>query len=601
MAHKTILQYFRDNARDYETDTILRYKKEKGGPYVDMTWAELREAAISFACGLVRLGLNPGDRLAIMCFNRLEWIVTDLGTMLAGGIDVPIYHTNTSEQCAYIINDCGASFVVVEDSLQLDKVLAAEKELSNLSMIILIDGAPPTGENDRVVSFENVLTDGATARREVEAEIEQRGSAVTSEDLATIVYTSGTTGPPKGCMISHDNIGFVLNSIHQLIQLEPRSNCSLMVLPLSHLYPRVSGYYYNISLNIPFAIAESIDTLAQNMIEARPTYFTSVPRIFEKVYDRISGTAEKGSALKRTIFRWAVNVGRQRSRRLNAHEALSPWLEAKFKIADSLVFSKIRNMLGGKLQFAVSAGAPLSAEVGEFIHSIGIQVLEFYALTETIAGTMTTFDECRYGTVGKPMPGVEVKLAADGEILIRGNNFMGYYNRPELTEELLRDGWCYTGDVGRWDKDGFLVITDRKKDLIITSGGKNISPQNIENMLKRVPLVSIPMVFGDNRKFLSALITLDRQETEAYAQDAGVSYATYEELTQSPQLRELIQKGVDEINGQLAQFETIKKFVILPRELSQEEEEITPTLKLKRKTVAEKFGHLLDALYDEHR
>jgi long-chain acyl-CoA synthetase len=372
-----------------------------------------------------------------------------------------------------------------------------------------------------------------------------------------------------------------------------------MILPLSHLYPRVSGYYYNIYKNIPLAIAESIDTLARNMVEVRPTYFTSVPRIFEKIYTRILSQAEKGSAVRRLIFRWALGVGRQRSRLLNAHRPLSPALKLKFALADKLVFRKIRNALGGRLWFAVSAGAPLSAEVGEFIHSIGIDVLEFYALTETICGTMTTFEQCRFGTVGKPMPGTEVKLAPDGEILIRGNNFMGYYNKPELTADLITDGWCYTGDVGRWDEDAFLVISDRKKELIITSGGKNISPQNIENMLKRIYPISLAMVYGDNKKYLTALITLDQAETEALASEMGVSYRTFEELTQSREIRDLIQKGITEVNSKLARYETIKKFVILPREFSQEDGEITPTLKLKRKSIIRKYGNLLEALYAE--
>jgi long-chain acyl-CoA synthetase len=284
---------------------------------------------------------------------------------------------------------------------------------------------------------------------------------------------------------------------------------------------------------------------------------------------------------------------------LNAHRPLSPALKLKFALADKLVFRKIRNALGGRLWFAVSAGAPLSAEVGEFIHSIGIDVLEFYALTETICGTMTTFEQCRFGTVGKPMPGTEVKLAPDGEILIRGNNFMGYYNKPELTADLITDGWCSTGDVGRWDEDAFLVISDRKKELIITSGGKNISPQNIENMLKRIYPISLAMVYGDNKKYLTALITLDQAETEALASEMGVSYRTFEELTQSREIRDLIQKGITEVNSKLARYETIKKFVILPREFSQEDGEITPTLKLKRKSIIRKYGNLLEALYAE--
>ena len=315
-------------------------------------------------------------------------------------------------------------------------------------------------------------------------------------------------------MISHRNIASVLASIHELTKIDPKTNLSLMILPISHLYPRVSGYYYNIFMNIPFAIAESLDTLGKNMLEARPTYFTSVPRIFEKLHGRITAAAEKGSLLKRLIFNGAMKIARERSRKINAHQAPGIIFMLKFGIADRLVFRKIRDMLGGRIQFAVSAGAPLSADVGEFVQSLGIRVLEFYALTETITGTMTTFDESRFGTVGKPMPGCEVSLAEDGEILIRGNNFMGYYNRPDLTKEVIKDGWVYTGDIGRWDSEGFLIITDRKKDLIITSGGKNIAPQLIENMLKRIPLVSLPMVYGDQRNYLTALITLDQAEAE---------------------------------------------------------------------------------------
>jgi long-chain acyl-CoA synthetase len=322
-----------------------------------------------------------------------------------------------------------------------------------------------------------------------------------------------------------------------------------------------------------------------------------VPRIFEKVHARIVSSAEKGPRLRRSIFQWAVKIGRERSRAINARQTPGTMLALKFGLADRLVFRKIRDLLGGRIWFAVSAGAPLSAEVGEFIQSMGIRVLEFYALTETITGTMTTFDECRFGTVGKPMPSCEVKLAEDGEIIVRGNNFMGYYDRPELTAELIRDGWVYTGDVGRWDSDGFLIITDRKKDLIITSGGKNIAPQNIENMLKRIPLVSLPMVYGDKKNYLTALITLDRAETEALAKDRGWQYPTYEDLTRSPEIQALIGKGVDRVNQELARYETIKKFVILPREFTQEDGEITPTLKLKRKPISEKHRSLLDSLY----
>lgn len=595
MNPKTIVQSFVDNAHTFRDDVIIKYKKEKGKPYIDLTWRELEAAVVSLASGLIGLGLAPGDRVAIQSFNRLEWIVTDLGTMLAGGVVVPIYHTNTPDQCAYIIDDAGARFVVVEDNAQLAKVLAKAEKLENLSQIILMAGQTPA-DDEKAISYTEVLKRGTDHDRS--DEIQRRGAQVTLDAMATIVYTSGTTGPPKGCMISHRNVASVLESIHELIRIDPRANLSLMVLPISHLYPRVSGYYYNIFMNIPFAIAESLETLGTNMLEVRPTYFTSVPRIFEKVHARILSSAEKGSRLRQLIFRWAVKVGREWSRKINAHKAPGTMLTLKFGVADRLVFRKIRDLLGGRIRFAVSAGAPLSANVGEFIQSMGIRVLEFYALTETITGTMTTFDESRFGTVGKPMPGCEVKVAEDGEILIRGNNFMGYYNRPELTAELIREGWVHTGDVGRWDADGFLIITDRKKDLIITSGGKNIAPQNIENMLKRIPLVSLPIVYGDRKNYLTALITLDRAETEALAKERGWQYGTYEDLTRSPEIEAVIRKGMDGVNQELARYETIKKFVILPREFTQEDGEITPTLKLKRKPISEKYRSLIDSMYD---
>jgi long-chain acyl-CoA synthetase len=593
---KTIVDSFLDNACAFPDDVIIKRKKEKGGPYVDLTWHELENLVVSFASGLIGLGMAPGDRLAILSFNRLEWIVSDLGCMLAGGVVAPIYHTNTPDQCAYVIQDSGARFVVVEDAAQLAKILSKTDELENLERIIIIEGEAPESA-EKVISLSELLKQG-TERRESDA-LQDRQAGIKLDDMATIVYTSGTTGPPKGCMISHRNVASVLESIHELIRIDPKANLSLMILPISHLYPRVSGYYYNIFMNIPFAIAESLDTLGKNMLEARPTYFTSVPRIFEKVHDRIVATAEKGSLLKRRIFHWAMKIGRENSRRINAHEAPSRMLMLKFSVADWLVFRKIRDLLGGRIQFAVSAGAPLPAEVGEFVQSLGVRVLEFYALTETITGTMTTFDESRFGTVGKPMPGCEVKLAEDGEILIRGNNFMGYYNRPDLTEELIREGWVYTGDVGRWDSDGFLIITDRKKDLIITSGGKNVAPQLIENMLKRIPLVSIPMVYGDRRNYLTALITLDRAETEALAKDRGWRFSTFEDLTRSPEIHAEIGRGVDKVNRELARYETIKKFVILPREFTQEDGEITPTLKIKRKRIIDKYRPLLDSLYTE--
>ena len=568
-------------------------------------------------------GMNPGDRISFLSANRLEWIVADLGTILAAGINAAIYHTNTAEQCAYIIKDSGSRYIIVEDHVQLEKILSRKHELKDLELIILIDGEPPADQN-MVVSYSSLLEEGNRALETTREEINRRGAEVKLDDMATIVYTSGTTGPPKGCMLSHRNSSFVLNSIDEMHTdlFTSGLDLSIMLLPLSHFYPRISSYYINIYKNIPFVIAESIDTLVSNMVETHPSYFCCVPRVLEKLHAKVVSTAEKGPLVRRLIFYWAIRTGRKRSRRLNAHKPLSWFLMLQYRIAYALVFKKVQDLLGGQIRFAVCAGAPLSADVGEFIHSMGIQVIEFYGLTETIGGTMTTMDHCRYGTVGKAMPGFDVRVASDGEILIKGNNFMGYHNRDELTAEILKDGWCYTGDIGYWDDDGFLHITDRKKDLIITSGGKNISPQNlvkqaaetgidvfrvfdslnwVENMLKTIPFVSNAMVYGDRRKYLTALLTLEKEETEALAKAKGIAFSSFEELTQHPEVRNNLRKSIDQMNSELAQYETIKDFAILPRDLSLEEGEITPTLKLKRKIITEKYSDVLASMYEEGR
>ena len=598
MEQRNIVDIFLRNAQKQPWNVIVKYRPGQDAPFEDLTWKELEGQVKAFAAAMIDLGLQPGDRVAILSFNRVEWMVADLGTMLAGGVVVPIYHTNTAEQCAYIIKDSGAKFVVVEDSVQLYKVRLQWADLFDLQDVILIHGQPPR-DSDRVLSYRTIMEDGEASLPSRIPDMAARLKAVKADDLATIVYTSGTTGPPKGCLVSHGNTTFVLESIDRLIRIDPAKNLSLLVLPLSHFYPRVSGYYYNIYKAAPLAICQSIDQLAADMAEIKPTFFCSVPRIFEKLHARISGAAREGSFFKRLLFNWAVNIGRAKSRSINSGQPLSPLLRSQAAIADRLVFGKVRERLGGRLEFAVSAGAPLSAEIGEFIHALGVQVIEFYGLTETLGGTMTTFEQCRYGTVGKPMPGFEVELAEDGEILIRGNNFQGYHNRPDLTKEVLIDGWCHTGDVGKWDSDGFLVVTDRKKDLIITSGGKNVGPQNIENDLKGLDLVSGAMVYGDKKNYLTALLTLDLEETEKLARKLGLEYGSFEELTKRPEIHRAVEEGINQVNSKLARFETIKKFNILPRDFSQEEGEITPTLKVKRKVVIEKYRDLLESLYQD--
>jgi len=586
--------FVRDRAGSAPRKTIVRYRPHKGGPYADMTWAELKERASSFGTGLLGLGLEPGDRVCMLSFNRVEWIVADLGIMLAGGVNVPIYHTNTPEQCAYIVNDSGARFLVAEDAAQLKKILAVRQDLRTLEKIILFEG---TSDEADVIPYADFMKDGLAGMEAAAPRFGEIRKGIGPDTLATIVYTSGTTGPPKGCLLSHRNISYVLTSIDELIRVDPAANLCLLILPLSHFYPRISGYYYNLFKDITLALAESMDTLARDMAEVRPTYFCAVPRVFEKVHARISSTAAKGSALKRLVFDGAMLAGRLRSRAINGHKPLSPLLRLAYRLACLLVFDKVRAALGGRLEFAVSAGAPLSAEVGEFVHSIGIQVIEFYGLSETVGGTMTTFGECRYGTVGKAMPGFEVKLAPDGEILIRGNNYLGYHHRPDLTGEVMKDGWFYTGDVGRWDADGFLVITDRKKDLIITSGGKNISPQNIENGLAGSRFIEQAAVIGDNRNYLTALIVPAFAELEGWAKGKGLPFSSRKDLLARPEVQALFEEEVRGHTRELGRVEQIKKFTLLEREWSQDTEELTPTLKLKRKVITSKFGREIEDMY----
>ena len=594
---KTLNTLFIKNAAKYPDDVIVRYKPEKGGDFVDMTWAGLADAAFAFAAGLDDLGLAPGDRVAILAFNRMEWIVADLGTLLAGGVDVPIYHTNTAEQCRFILQDAGVRFAVVEDVGQLEKVLSVAGKLPDLERVLIMEGAG--GDDDpRVLSFTDVAAAGKNLGPVMRARIEKRAMAAAPGQLATLVYTSGTTGPPKGCMVSHGNAAFVLDAIDRMHHIQSRDNLSLLVLPLSHFYPRVSGYYFNLFKNIPLAIAESMETLGADIQAVRPTYFCCVPRILEKVYARIAGAARQGGWLRRAVFDLALNIGKARVACQQNNRPIPLLLILEYKLAEALVLGKIHSRLGGRLRFAVSAGAPLSAEVGEFVHSIGIRVIEFYGLTETLGGTMTTLDDCRYGTVGTAMPGFEVDLAEDGEVLVRGNNFMGYWNDPEKTAGVIVDGWCRTGDIGAWDR-GYLKITDRKKDLIITSGGKNISPQNLENLvINKIPLVSNAMVYGDGKKYLTVMLTLDPLETEAWADARGIEHDDYAALTQGAGIRKMIQKEMDALNAGLARYETMKKFVILHREFSLEEGEVTPTLKLKRRAVQDKYRERMDALYE---
>lgn len=571
----------------------IAHKYKKGGAWVDVTWGEYGKEVELIARGLISLGLKSGQKVALLSRTRVEWSYADLAIMCAGGITIPIYPSNTPEQAGYIIRDSESVLIFVEDASQLDKVKAAWKDLPVLNKAIVFEGPD---EEENILSLDMLIKRG----REVNVEeLNKRIAAIKPDDEATYVYTSGTTGPPKGVVQTHLNHVSIVRSIISIGDVEP-DDMDLFFLPLAHSFARCQQFS-DIYAGITTAYAESIDKVADNIKEVSPTMMPAVPRIFEKIYTRIQTTAAEGSPLKRRIFDWAVDVGREYSLCLQNKTPIPFILGLKRAVAYQLVFKKLMEGLGGRIRFFISAGAPLSKEIAEFFHAAGILILEGYGLTESCpALTINRLEGYKFGSVGQAIPGVELKIAEDGEILGRGPNVArGYFKRPEDTKEVFYDdGWLYTGDIGYMDEDGFLFITDRKKDIIVTSGGKNIAPQNLENILKVDPLISQVMVYGDRRKYLVALITLDPEESLRIAKESGIKESSIEKLANSPKMLERVQNTVDDMNSSLPSYETIKHFTIVPEDFTQENGMLTPTLKVKRKEVSRRYQKIIDSLYE---
>jgi long-chain acyl-CoA synthetase len=582
----------------FETRTCLINKE--AGRWREIPWAEVGEETSTFAHGLMALGLRKGDGVSLLSENRKAWLYADFGILAAGGVTVTIYPSLLADEVAYIISNSDSRVAVVSTQEQLDKVLAHQNDLPKLEKIIVFDEYRQKGD-PRILSFSMVQEMGRVFRLKNPQELDRRIESIEPEDLSSLVYTSGTTGPPKGAMITHGNILFVVHSLEQVISLNERDR-TLSFLPFCHVYERMGGTFTSLSQGVVIALAESFDRLAANMQEMKPTMVLGVPRVYEKVYGAVMKSMEESNPVRRSIFAWAREVGAQASPyRLQDRKMPLP-LRWQFALADRLVFEKLRQRFGGRIRFFVTAAAPISKEIIEFFHSLGILILEGYGLTETSAPTnVNRPDWAKFGTVGPPLPGVQIKLAPDGEILVKGGNvFKGYYRDPELTRQVFTaDGWFRTGDVGEIDSDGFLRITDRKKDILITAGGKNIAPQNIENMLKVSKWISEAMVFGDRRKYLVALLTLNEAEIKTFARAESLKSESLGELVNEPKIQELIQKEIDGKNKELPSFSTIKKFKVLPRQFTLEDGEVTPTLKLKRRVIAQKFKDMIDAMYEE--
>jgi len=548
--------------------------------------------------GLRALGLEKGDRVAILSENRPEWAYADLAVLAAGAVDAPIYSTLSAPQVLYILNDSEARAVFVSSAAQARKVAEVQARAPRLQFVIRMeDGTEfPAGS----LSLEEVRARGREALARDPQAVRARAAEVRPDDLATLIYTSGTTGDPKGVMLLHSNVvSNVMAASGVLSDLGPQDTC-LSFLPLCHIFERMAGYYLMLQAGATIAYAESVEKVPDNMGEVRPTLMCSVPRLYEKMYARVHEKVAADPPLRQRIFAWAVGVGREGFRHRVEKTTPGALLKLKLGLADKLVFAKIKARTGGRLRLFVSGGAPLAREIAEFFGSAGLLILEGYGLTETSPViTVNRPEDLKPGSVGKPLAGVEVHIAGDGEILTRGPHVMkGYFKRPEATSEAIdAEGWFHTGDIGFVDEQGFLVITDRKKDIIVTSGGKNIAPQPIENSIKTNPFVAEVVMIGNKRNFPAALVVPNFDNLEKWARERGLKFADREELVGRPEVVAHYEETIRELTRDLAQFEKIKKVSLLPREFTLEAGELTPTLKVKRRVVEERYRDVIDRMY----
>jgi long-chain acyl-CoA synthetase len=596
MVAQSIPQMFFDRAAARGHTPAQLYKR--GTTWQDISWQALSERVRHLAQGLLALGLQAGDRVAILADSRAEWVQCDLAILAAAGITVPVYPSSTDEQTAYILQNAEVTLAFADTLAQLAKLTRLQPQVPTLRHMILMCGRP-TDPEPLVLCLDNLLARGIAAVEQA-AVLEERLRHLTPDYEATYVYTSGTTGPPKGVVQTHGNHLFMVQSCGQIIAAQA-GDVDLLFLPLAHSFARLEEFL-GLYLGLTTAFAESIDALAQNMREVRPMLVFSVPRVYEKIYARVMATGTSGSAGKKAIFQWCVHIGKQVSALQQRQQPVRGLLRLQHKLAHALLFKKLHQAVGGRLRYFISGGAPLSLDIAEFFHAAGMLILEGYGLTETCpALTANRYHHYKFGTVGSALPGVELRLAPDGEILARGPNIAkGYYKQPHETAEVFHnDGWFATGDIGELDAEGFLRITDRKKDLIVTSGGKNIAPQNIENLLKTDRYISQAMVYGDRHKYLSAILTLDMEEAAQYASAHGISYHRAEDLATHPQMRQLLESRVAQLNQRLASYETVKKFIVAPTDFSLETGELTPTLKIKRQVVTQKYQAQLEQLYAE--
>jgi long-chain acyl-CoA synthetase len=563
--------------------------KDASGQWVSRNYREVGDIVRRLALGLIELGIEKGDKVSILANTRPEWTYFDFAALSVGAVVVPIYQTNSPDECQYVLENSDSKAVVVEDDEQLAKIEQIRDRVPKLDQIIRM-----TGDGGNAISMDELIEAGSGRS---DSDWEQRWQSVTSDDICTLIYTSGTTGPPKGCVISHGNYRAMVTMALDESVLD-RNTTTYLFLPLAHSFALLIQFLsFDLGGNIAYWERDPLK-IVPNLVEVKPEYFPSVPRIFEKIYTAATSEIEKSGGLKRLVFNWAIGVGKKVRERERAGKPIGWLLRKQYEIADRQVLSKIRALFGGRIKNCVTGAAPINPEILRFFDAAGVLVLEGWGMTETsTAATVARPDAFKFGKVGKAFKGCEIKTADDGEILVRGPNvFQGYYKNEEATRETLEDGWLHTGDLGELDTDGYLSITGRKKDIIITAGGKNITPANLEAEIKQSSYVSQCVVIGDRRPYLVALITLDQEECAKLAEERGWP-ADSAELANHDGMRQLIQEHLDEVNEKFARVEQVKKFEILPHDLSQEGGELTPTLKVKRNVVAEKYEKEVDALY----
>jgi long-chain acyl-CoA synthetase len=570
--------------------TALRFADAEG--WRQISYPALGAGVRQLAKGLIALGIEPGDRVAILSNTRAEWTLADFGAMCAGAIVVPVYQTNSPEECAYVLDHCGATAIFCENEEQLAKLREIRAELPALRHVVAFEG-----KAEDALTMEALCDAGAGV---TDALLDERVAAVAADDVATIVYTSGTTGPPKGCMLTHANLRSVVDMVSARLERQPGQPSIYIFLPLAHVLTRIVQV---------FGIEEGAELaywrrdpkkIVEDVTLIKPTHLPSVPRIFEKIHTAATARVEAAGGGQLRVFRWAFRVGRKVRERERRGRPVGRLLATQHKIADTLVLNRVRALFGGRIQLALTGAAPIDDEILTFFHAAGVWVLEGFGMTETAAVvTLNTIAEHKVGTVGKALPGTELRIADDGEILMRGPQiFKGYYDDPQATAATLHDGWLHSGDLGEIDDEGYLRITGRKKDLIITSSGKNVSPSNIETALTQSRWISRAVVYGDRRQYLTAVLTLDADEADALAEKVGADSGDPAALAADPAVRKELQAAVDETNKRFARIEQVKRFAILERDLSQEDDELTPTLKVKRNVVYERYADVFKGLYE---